>query len=81
MSVQILSYLHKSAMVLLSLELESGHHCKQERDCERQGRDIWGNGREAVQEKRAWDVEKLTEKLREDGEQCQEVTRAGGDKE
>lgn len=40
MSVQILSFLHKSAMVLLSLELESGHHCKQERDCERQGRDI-----------------------------------------
>lgn len=53
MSVQILAYLRNVAVTLLSLELESKHHCHQERDGRRQGRDIRENGTETVWKQKA----------------------------
>lgn len=84
MSVQILANLHKTAIALLSLELERWQHCYWEREGRKPGRDVGGNGREGTQKKKKKKkpgIKRLIEKWREGGEQCQEVTMAGGDKE
>lgn len=65
MSVQILAYLHKTAIALLSLELKSRHHCHQEREGKKQGRDTGGNWGEGTQKKRKEKkpgIKRLTEK-------------------